>query len=401
MKLLYFTTEDINSALFENQVLENLWELLDQDPQIDITLFAINKPSRYFQHKSRLKELRNRFKLVYVPLSPPMRFYTSSVFLNQLYINYISLLFRLFIDITDFDLVHCRHYLPSLVCQKLGIRNIHFDVRSLSLFEYVQAGKIKENSKEYYYWLDQERDLVSFASGISVVSKSMIPYLESYTSRHISYCPIIVNPNKIYFSSFYRRVLREEWGFHDDTVYVYSGSFGLYGLNKEYLAKLIRRILCFDHNAKFLFLLSNSKQELLDFVSGFGLEDITYRYESPIPSELFKYLSAGDVGIHALPPQMDAFSRLGTKIVEYWCCGLPTVINNHVGEAADLSIKYQFGYVLDLDNDLSLDAQNIDFSTFDREYNRRESLALFAKGAVSREYQKSYRKIMLESREEK
>ena len=401
MKLLYFTTEDINSGLFESQVLENLYGLLDRNPSFDITLFVINKPSHYFKHRSRLKDLMTRLKIVYLPLSPPMRFYTSSVFLNKLYVGYISLIFKLCINPEEFDVVHCRHYLPSLVCQNLGIRNIHFDIRSLSLFEYMQAGKIKPNSKEYYYWLEQERDLVLHASGISVVSASMISYLKQYTNKYISYCPIIVNPNKVYYCPNYRQSLREEWGFHDGTVYVYSGSFGLYGLNKEYLAKLIKLITRSDHNAKFLFLLSNRKQELNEFIINYGLQGILSRYESPSPSELYKYLSAGDVGIHALPPQLDAFSRLGTKIVEYWCCGMPTLINNHVGEAADISNKYQFGYVLDLDNDLSFDIEIMNFSKFDRDYIRRESLVLFGKASVLNEYQNSYRKIIAEYREEK
>ena len=51
MKLLYFTTEDIGSGLFENQVLEKLYGILERDPSINITLFVLNKPSHYLKHQ--------------------------------------------------------------------------------------------------------------------------------------------------------------------------------------------------------------------------------------------------------------------------------------------------------------------------------------------------------------
>ncbi len=398
MKLLYFTTEDIGSGLFENQVLENLYGILDRDSTIDITLFILNKPSHYFKNKSKLEVIKTRLKVISIPLSPPMRFYTSSIFLNKAYIVFISLIFRLFVNLNMYDVVHCRHYLPSLVCKYLNLKNIHFDMRSLSLFEYVQAGKISEDSKKYNYWLEQERDLVLYAAGVSVVSKSMISYLKQYSDKYISYCPIIVNPEKIYFCPDSRQQIREEWGWLNSKVYVYSGSFGLYGLNKSYLAKLINLIRLSDKSAKFMFLLSNSFDELDEFLENYNLLDIEYMYRSASPKTLYKYLSAGDIGFHSLPPQLDAFSRLGTKVVEYWCCGLPTLLNNNVGEAADLSNKYQFGYVVDIDGDLPIEFGSLNFSRFDRNYIRQKSLEIFSKTKVLDEYQNSYNNIIAQNK---
>ena len=394
MKLLYFTTEDIGSGLFENQVLEILYSILDQDPNISVTLFVLNKPSRFFKNQSKFQEIRSRLKVIHAPLSPPMRFYTSSIFLNKLYIKYISFIFRLFVDIKNYDVIHCRHYLPSLVCLNLGIMNIHFDMRSLSLYEYVQAGKIKKFSKNYMYWIKQEQKLILESKGISVVSNSMISYLRKYSDRYISYCPIIVNPKKLYFCKESRELIRRQLNWSNSKLYVYSGSFGLYGLNKTYLAKLIKRINMSDHNAKFMFVISNSSKELLDFLKLYGIENIHYHYCSSTPEELYKYLSAADIGIHALPPQLDAFSRLGTKVVEYWCCGLPTIINNNVGEAADISIRYQLGYVVDVDDDSLSGFNEINADKFDRDYIRKTSLEIFNKSKVLNEYLKSYKMIL-------
>lgn len=394
MKVLYFTTEDINSSLFDNQVLGNLYALLDGEQNAEITLFVINKPSRYFKNKSKIAAIKKRIDIIYIPLSPPMRFYTSSIFLNKSYILFLSIVFRLFVKPQNYDVIHCRHYLPTLVCKKLGLTNIHFDVRSLSLFEYVQAGKIQHGSKTYDYWQNQEKELVTYAPGISVIARSMIPYLSQNSDKKITYCPIIADPDKVYFSPAFRQRLREDWEWSNSTIYVYSGSFGLYGLNKNYLAKLIDLIIDSDPRASFLFLLSNSHKEYADFVSKFKSDNCRFKYFSVSPNDLYKYLSAGDIGIHALPPQLDSFTRLGTKIVEYWCCGMPTLINNNVGEASEISKKYNFGYVVDLDHVTAGEIGPFDFSTFDRSYIREKSLEIFDKNRVLAGYQESYQAII-------
>ena len=58
MNLLYFTTEDIVSGLFDNQVLGHLHGLLKSDPNAKITLLVINKPSRYFKHKNKIAAIK-------------------------------------------------------------------------------------------------------------------------------------------------------------------------------------------------------------------------------------------------------------------------------------------------------------------------------------------------------
>jgi len=401
VRLLYFTSEDINSGLFNNQVYENILGLIELKPDMEVTLAVINRPWKWLGHKTKIEEMRSKnIKVVYLPFSPPMRYYTSSIGLNKLYIMFFSLVFKLFVNSKQYDLIHCRHYLPSLVCQFLGLKNILFDVRSLSLFEYVEAGKIKQNSKIYDYWLNQEEDLINYVDGISVVSKSMIKYFEQYSPRYIAHCPIIVSTENVYYSEDQRSRHRGAWGWTNNNVYVYSGSFGLYGLNKAYLAKLISLIVSSDSKAKFLFLLSNSESEFNSFVLDFEFDKQVFKYFSVGSDDLFKYLSASDVGIHSLPPQIDSFTRLGTKVVEYWCCGLPTLLNSNVGEAADISRTHGFGHVVELDESVDTKDLVLDYSKFSREEIRAKASVLFDKKVVLRDYLKAYDMIISSPREE-
>lgn len=393
MKILYFTNQDIGTGLFDNQVYGNLLALKKLSQKNKITLLVFNRPWKFFKHKSKVKEIiSNNINVIYLPLCPPMRYITSSIYLNKLYVFYFSFIFSLFIKYKNYDLIHCRHYLPALVCKNLALKNILFDVRSLSLFEYVQAGKIKYKSKNYEYWLKQEEELINYVDGISVVSKSMIDYFKQYLPKKISYCPIIADSERIFFSNKERIKLRDKWNWSKNNVYVYSGSFGLYGLNKEFLFKLISLIINLDNNAKFLFLLSNDENEFNSFIQKFNISNNSFKYYSVTSDELYKFLSASDIGIHALPSQLDSFTRLSTKVVEYWCAGLPTLINNNVGEAADISIKNDLGIVINL-NDINK-TNKLDFSLFLRDEIRSKSLKIFDKNVVLKNYLKTYKNLI-------
>ena len=393
MKLLYFTFEDINSSLFKNQVLDLMLSRKDRDSLVDITILIINKPSNFFKGLEETKKIRKKIKIIYLPVSPPMRYFTSSIFINKLYIYILKTIIKYIINVSIYDIIHCRHYLPSLIMMEIGAKNILFDVRSLSLFEYVAAGKIKENSDIFKYWLNQEKILSNYVAGISVVSKSMINYFSQYTNKEVSYCPIIVNTEKLKFSNASRQKFRYKWNWQEYNIYVYSGSFGLYGVNKKSIAQLINIIQNGDKKARFLFLLSNSKKELIEFIANFNLNKINYLYFSVAPDDLFSYLSASDVGIHALPQQLDSFTRLGTKIVEYWVIGLPTYISSSIGEAAEFSKIYDFGHVIDLENSEKNELLP-NFEKFKFINNSSKANNLFSIKTVIKKYDNAYAKIM-------
>ena len=223
----------------------------------------------------------------------------------------------------------------------------------------------------------------------------MINYFNQYLPKRISYCPIIVDSDKIYFSYKERIKLRNEWNWSKNNVYVYSGSFGLYGLNKKYLFKLISSIINSDDNAKFLFLLSNDRNEYNSFIKKFELNKNNFKYFSVSSNDLYKFLSASDIGIHSLPNQLDSFTRLGTKVVEYWAAGLPTLINNYIGEAALISKQNNFGKVIDLTIVESNKVFN--FKDYDKKKIVSKSLEIFEKKVVLKSYLNLYKKIILKS----
>ena len=212
-----------------------------------------------------------------------------------------------------------------------------------------------------------------------------------YTKNEVCYCPIIVNTDKLNYSKDARNKFRNKWNWQEFNIYVYSGSFGLYGVNKYSIAQLIQIIQNCDEKARFLFLLSNCKKELIEFIDKYNLNDINYLYFTVEPEDLFSYLSAADVGIHALPQQLDSFTRLGTKIVEYWVMGLPTCISASIGEAAEFSKIYDFGYVINLEDSVKVDLSII--KNFNSINISSKAKNLFSIKTVIKKYDNTYAKI--------
>jgi hypothetical protein len=397
MKVLYFTVEDINSGLFDSQVLNTIVGIKKANPDIDITVLVINQPWKYLKAKAKFEQIRNAgIGLIYLPFLPPLRWISSGSFYTNIYLSYFWAVLKIFVNFKKFKLVHCRNYVPALVIRKFGNLNFLFDVRSLYAFEYVQAGKIVFNSQNYMYWLENERKLIQDAASVSVVSKGMVPYLQKIVNRPVDYCPIISNYEIVYYDAQSRNMVRTSLGWNDCNIYVYSGSFGLYGLNKSYLARLIVRIIEKDSKARFLFLISNPLSDFQSFLHEYDFSEVLFYAKSVKFTELTAFLSAADIGIHALPEQLDSFTRLGTKVVEYWSAGLPVIINENIGEAALICRKFGLGKVISLEHEQDIALNNLDIENvlkLDRIEIIEKTRKIFSSSVVAEDYGEIYRRF--------
>lgn len=397
MKALYFTLEDMNSGLFDSQVLNTIVGIKKAIPDIDIKVLVVNQPWKYFKAKAKFNQIREAgVGLIYLPFLPPLRWISSGRFITIIYLSYFWAVLKIFVNFKKYKLVHCRNYVPALVIRKFRDVNFLFDVRSLYAFEYVQAGKIEVDSQNYMYWLENERKLIQDAAAVSVVSKGMVSYLQNIVNRPIDYCPIISNYDVLFYDATSRNNVRTSLGWDDCNIYVYSGSFGLYGLNKSCLARLIARILDKDSKARFLFLISNPFNEFQAFLHEYDFVEALFYVKSVKYKELKDFLSAADIGIHALPEQLDSFTRLGTKVIEYWSAGLPVIINSHIGEAALICNKFGLGKVISVENEQDIPLDNLDIEAvlkLDRSEISEKTKKVFSSSVVAEDYAKIYRRF--------
>jgi glycosyltransferase involved in cell wall biosynthesis len=310
---------------------------------------VFNSPFRFFEHKKILRkytlQFGNRIKIKYYPVLPPLRYVLGSVFQTKLIMAWLK--FVLFFIKISGDIIHCRSYWPAVLALKIKNEPVVFDVRSLYPAESVSAGKLKYNSKAYKYWMLLERFCFEHSKAISVVSYPMIQYVESISNnKNILYNPIIVDTSKIYYDAIKGLDYRKKLGWDNNLILVYSGSLGYNGLNKLALGKLLRRLTSLGDRFRFLFLSDENQNDLTDFLKQNSIAGDRLHITKSSFEELNGWLSCADIGLHALPQQLDSNTRLGTKVVEYWANGLPVILNENVGAAVKIVEDYSIGSVV-------------------------------------------------------
>jgi hypothetical protein len=397
MKVAYLTIEDVSSGLFKTQILDIIEEISILDKNIKFEIFIINRPWKYFKHKLFLKEYRLNYsnkniKLNYIPFLPPLRNSLKNYYYSFFVTKWLSLFFSYFIKKGKFDLIHSRSYWPTISVLNLKIPII-FDLRSLWILENISSGDLKINSKSYLYWQQIEIDCFRKAAYSTCVSESMVKYIKSKNSESkTSLIPISVNGKYFNYNHQKRYKNRFNLNWDKNIIFVYSGSLGQSGINIKAIKNLFKTIIEANLNYKILIITSEPYKSVELLLNDCTRDKSRFEIIHPKLSEITDWLSCADIGIHALPFQLDSNTRLGTKVVEYWYNGLPVIVNNNVGSAVQYISNHKIGYVFGENNSKEEFNQNVQNLL---KYNR-ENISLFAKNEfcskiIAQKYLKLYK----------
>jgi glycosyltransferase involved in cell wall biosynthesis len=396
MKITYVTIEDIRSGLFQTQIIDILEEICNKNSNIVYEVLVFNRPWFLFSHLKRLKELKNnsnsRIVIKYFPLLPPLRHALSSYVYSVFVTSWLKIFLTLFISRSS-NILHCRSYWPTMSC--IGFKKIPivFDMRSLWPLENISMDLLKANSMCSKYWFELERECLNNAKVSTCVSQGMVSYCANITIvDKLKLIPISVDVNKFKFSESFRRFMRDSLGLSDKLVFVYSGSFGQANINFPALRQLITFLLSSSEQAFILFLTMEKKEKIDDLLKYIPNFEYKYHLVNPSFDSMGNWLSLGDIGIHALPKQLDYQTRLGTKVVEYWANGLPVIVNEFVGAAADYIQNNQLGLVLSdevlTNNRISEFIKNLDLKERSHQFCFAEKN--FSTDTISQLYIESY-----------
>lgn len=398
MLITYLTIEDIESGLFQTQVLDILTEISNQSPDLRFEILVVNRPWLIKSHLRRKKQLEKVLKpsirIRYIPLLPPLRNAMSSFWYSAIFTNWLRLIFSFAIPRKS-EVLHCRSYWPTQAALKSRNIPVVFDMRSLWPLENMSMGLLKPGTAAERYWLALEKECLERSAVSAAICKGIIDYVDGIVPGcKIELIPISVDKNKFRFDENERTERRAQLGWKNNTVLVYSGSFGQASINLAALKDLFSQLLQADESARLLFLTSESDEKthaLMKMVPG---ATDRYKVVHPKLNEIGKWLSAGDIGVHALPRQLDYTTRLGTKIVECWINGMPVIVNEYVGAAADFIKEFNVGGVLAGDKPTPTRTVSEMMQSLLRK-NRKEQTdfanAHFATDVTARQYIDAYR----------
>ncbi|MDC0101063.1 glycosyltransferase [Alphaproteobacteria bacterium] len=354
--IVYVTIDDICSGLFTSQVLPALIKCAQLDAGRTFQVLVVNRLWKIHDHRRRLNIIHktilpNNLSIRYIPLLPPLRKSAGSKLYSKFVTNYLSLLVRIFLGRTKV-IVHARSYWPCAASLQAGAKAVIFEPRSLWTLENVAMGDIREGSSAEVYWNDLEKVCVLKSERVVSINTAMADYFcERYNSkRKNEVIPISFSDQLFFYNEKKRDEIRSDLSLVNKRVFVYSGSFGMSQIGLKCITNTVRMIHSSVDDAHFLFLTpSHEELAVSTVVDQAGLSDRSFTSIHPTFDQITDYLSAADFGYHALPSQQDSFTRMGTKIVEYFAAGLPVIVNRHVGAAAKILEENSYGFVIDED----------------------------------------------------
>jgi glycosyltransferase involved in cell wall biosynthesis len=259
------------------------------------------------------------------------------------------------------DIVHCRSYVATaiaIICKIVFPRiKVVFDPRGFWPEEGVVTKRWRENSVTFQGWKRIEAFL--FRRSDQVIALS-----ETFRSRVCQIvdgakCSVIyasVDAGRFVAARQARGIRRKELGFENDRVFVYNGSLHAWH-DAPLLAQLYRALARKGGNNKLLVITAHSAKALHEVFKTAGLSADQYRIIAARPAEVPGYLAASDYGLVPLkrfagggPMSVVAETMIGTKVAEYLACGLPIIVNRHVGGLRALMDRYRLGIVFDSDH---------------------------------------------------
>lgn len=347
----YVTIEDPASGLFKTQVLDLLIHSVKASRE-KMGLCVFTYPWHLFSKRKCLRVLRNtceasQIQLHIYPVLIPVKYSLSTALWFHLTMSWLSLVAQL---LPKCDIAHCRGYFATFMGIKSRTNSkVIFDMRSSWVDENVAAGRLAPDSNLHLNWLKLEQFCLHSASYTLGVSDAMELIARRGPTLAYETIPIAANAALIGFSESYRNRMRQKFGWEACQVAVYSGSFGLNGINVCVLTRLLGLLGQPKHNLRFLFLTHEDPKLIAEILGRAGIDESAARCFSVSVEMLGNYLSIADFGIHALPAQPDSATRLGTKVVEYWVNGLPTLVTSTVGAAAQIINEFAVGQVVPID----------------------------------------------------
>jgi glycosyltransferase involved in cell wall biosynthesis len=398
MKIAYLTIEDISSGLFKTQVLDIIDEISNYDKTVRFKIFILNRPWLFFKHRIFLKEYRGVYNsynisFCYIPFLPPLRNSLKYYFYSFMVTKWFSLIFTFCINRHKFDLIHARSYWPTFSVLNYNIPII-FDLRSLWLLENISTGEIKLNSKSYNYWKQIEIDCINKSAASTCVSIGMVEYVKNISSiANATLIPISVNEKYFNFNKDNRIKNRKILDWSENVIFIYSGSLGQSGINIKSITELFKKIISLSDNYKILIITSEKSYYVNKIMSTIGIEILNYKIINPKLNEISSWLDCADIGLHALPLQLDSNTRLGTKVVEYWINGLPVIVNKNVGAAAEYIDNYKIGYVIEEDSK-TINIKINELLNYDRSYISNFAKNIFSAKHISFQYLQLYQDIL-------
>jgi glycosyltransferase involved in cell wall biosynthesis len=352
--VLYLSYDGMSDPLGRSQVLPYLTGLATRGHRI--TLMSFEKPERSAEERAAVARICADAGISWGPLP----YHKRPPLLSTLYdVREMRRLATRLHKERNFDLVHCRSYLPALVGlrlkRKFGIPFI-FDMRGFWADERLEAGAWKLSNPlfaaVYRYFKRREREFWKEADHIVSLTHEGREVLAHARADGASVAPVTVIPCCVEFDVFpainsaRRAEARTRLGMpRDARVLAYIGSLG----GNYMLAEMLDFFRAYrerDGKAIFLFVTHVPDDVIRNAATERGLANDAIIIRGVQRDEVATVVAAADLGIAFKQPAFSAKACSPTKLGEMLALELPVVVNAGVGDVAQVVEEAGAGVVV-------------------------------------------------------
>lgn len=411
-KVIYLSYDGMTDALGQSQVIPYLKGLAGAGHQI---MIVSAEKKDHFEKIG--KEIALIFKAAGIGWNPVP--YSNAIPVYSQRMNYRRLLIeslRLQKE-HQFDIVHCRSYIPSLIGlqlkRRLGVKFI-FDMRGFWADERVEGGIWSLQNPlykyAYHYFKRKEKEFLQ-------ESDAIVSLTENAKEEILSWNEIRIIPEKIsvipcctdldFFSpstidSEKKTALKKELGIAEaDFILSYSGSIGTWYLLDEML-QFFKMLLIEKPSSKLLFITPEPVQTIFTAASQFQIDHSRLIIRAASRNEMPLFLSLSNASIFLIRNTFSKKASSPTKMGELMSMGIPVICNSGIGDVDRVINKTRSGIVLKELNEeqYKIGVKKLLETTFPAQELRKGAENFFSLQQGIQDYQKIYFMAFASQRDE-
>ncbi|NUM50708.1 MAG: glycosyltransferase [Flavobacteriales bacterium] len=353
-QVLYLSYDGMTDPLGQSQVLPYLIGLSKHG--YSFTLISCEKKERFYQNKAAIEQICSDNNIDWQPIfyskKPPILSTVWDVYqINRKAKNLHKK--------KQFQLVHCRSYIPSLI--GLGLKKIYnvkfiFDMRGFWADERVDGGLWNLNhplfKMVYNFFKTKEKEFLTHADKVISLTQSGKQEMLMWKVNGLSAEKIEVIPCAADYDLFElinqekRTQAKLKHGLHfTQFVLGYVGSLGTWYLVDEMLLffSVLKRKYT---DAKFLFITPDDKEQLISLGKKYQLDADDFIVKFSARKDIPSIAHAFDFSIFFIETSYSKKSSSPTKMGELLAMGIPLICNSNVGDVEEIMTKTKAGFCL-------------------------------------------------------
>ncbi len=406
--IIYISYDGMTDALGQSQVLPYLAGLSKMGHKI--TILSSEKKTNFLKSKSYIIQNLIDYDIHWAPVHYSNSFPVFSQLFNLFKLRQKALALC---NAQNFQIVHCRSYIPSLIGLELkhrkGLKFI-FDMRGFWADERVEGNIWKLNnpiySYIYKYFKKKEFDFLNQSDRIVSLTENGKKEILSRTGIKIAPEKIVVipcctdmdlfNPETVHKPDLIRYYSELNID-SDNFILSYLGSIGTWYLLDEMLF-FFKILLAKKNTAIFLFITNGSAEQIFKKAEKNGINRGFIRVIKAYRKEIPSILSLSDFSIFFIKPCFSKKASSPTKMGELMSLGIPMVTNSGVGDVEQIINETKTGIIINSFNNTEYESAVSKMDSFrglDKAFYRSAARKYYALEGGIEKYNTIYNEIII------